>query len=236
VENFLKALLIGSQGWAAYGTIFGILVACGLGVPLPEDVSLILGGFLVYRGSADLFLMVTTGFLGILCGDSMIFWAGRRLGNRARSDHGWLLRRVLTPDRRAKVEALFARHGEKIVMAARFMPGVRAVTFFTAGSAGMPYPRFICFDGLAALASAPLFVFLGFRFGRQLQHVIELLKRFQMLTVATIVLSVACWWGLRRWRERRRRPLGDPDPAQPATPETRIGPADRSRRHDVASK
>jgi membrane protein DedA with SNARE-associated domain len=35
----------------AYLSIFAVLVACGLGVPLPEDISLILGGFLVYRAS-----------------------------------------------------------------------------------------------------------------------------------------------------------------------------------------
>ena len=204
MENLLKALLIGSQGWAAYGTIFGVLLACGVGIPFPEDVSLILGGFLVFRGSANLPAMVATGFLGILAGDSIIYWAGRRLGDRARTEHGRFLRRLLTPERRARVEALFARHGEKIVMAARFMPGVRAVTFFTAGSAKMPYARFICFDGLAALASAPAFVFLGFRFGRQLQRVTELLKRFQLATVIIILLSVCGWLGWRWWRDRRR--------------------------------
>jgi membrane protein DedA with SNARE-associated domain len=203
VENLLKALLIGSHGWAAYGTIFGVLVACGVGVPFPEDVSLIFGGFLVFHGSANLPMMVATGFLGILAGDSLIYWAGRRLGDRARSEHGRLLRRLLTPERRAKVEALFSRHGEKIVMAARFMPGVRAVSFFTAGSAGMPYARFICFDGLAALASAPAFVFLGFRFGRQLQRVIELLKRFQIATAATVLLIVCVGLLWRRWRDNR---------------------------------
>ncbi len=225
MENLLKALLIGSQGWAAYGTILGILVACGVGVPFPEDVSLILGGFLVFRGSANLPAMVATGFLGILAGDSMIYWAGRRLGDRARTDHGRYLRRLLTPERRAKVEALFARHGEKIVMAARFMPGVRAVTFFTAGSAKMPYARFICFDGLAALASAPAFVFLGFRFGRQLQRVIELLKRFQIATAVVILVCVCAWLGWRRWRDGRRAP---PAPASAATTEQRTG-AERRR-------
>jgi membrane protein DedA with SNARE-associated domain len=204
VENLLKTLLIGSQGWAAYGTIFGILLACGVGVPFPEDVSLIFGGYLVFRGAANLPMMVATGFLGILAGDSIIYWGGRRLGDRARTDHGRFLRRLLTPERRAKVEALFARHGEKIVMAARFMPGVRAVSFFTAGSAGMPYARFICFDGLAALASAPAFVFLGFRFGRQLQRVIELLKRFQTATAIAILVIACAWLGWRRWRDNRR--------------------------------
>jgi membrane protein DedA with SNARE-associated domain len=231
VENLLKALLIGSQGWAAYGTIFGILVTCGMGVPFPEDVSLIFGGYLVFRGSANLPLMVATGFLGILAGDSIIYWAGRRLGDRARTDHGRFLRRLLTPERRAKVEALFARHGEKIVMAARFMPGVRAVSFFTAGSAGMPYARFICFDGLAALASAPAFVFLGFRFGRQLQRVIELLKRFQIATAIVILVSVCAWLGWRRWRDNRRAPTTTADSA--SAPDRRTS---AERRHAPKQK
>jgi membrane protein DedA with SNARE-associated domain len=233
VENLLKALLIGSQGWAAYGTIFGILVTCGMGVPFPEDVSLIFGGYLVFRGSANLPLMVATGFLGILAGDSIIYWAGRRLGDRARTDHGRFLRRLLTPERRAKVEALFARHGEKIVMAARFMPGVRAVSFFTAGSAGMPYARFICFDGLAALASAPAFVFLGFRFGRQLQRVIELLKRFQIATAIVILVSVCAWLGWRRWRDNRRAPTTTADsasaPDRRTSAEPRHAPAPKQK-------
>jgi membrane protein DedA with SNARE-associated domain len=234
VDNFLKALLVGSQGWAAYGTIYGILVACGLGVPLPEDVSLILGGFLVYRGSANLPLMVATGFLGILTGDSIIYWAGRRMGDRVRSDHGRFLRRLMTPARRAKVEALFARHGEKIVMAARFMPGVRALTFLTAGSAGMPYARFICFDGLAALASAPAFVFLGFRFGRQLQHVIEMLKRFQIASAIVITASVCVWLGYRRWWENRHQPAAKAG-AEPTATE-RPGANPRGDRPNVISK
>lgn len=233
MENLIKALLIGSQGWAAYGSIFGILLACGIGVPFPEDVSLIVGGFLVFRGSANLPLMVATGFLGILAGDSIIYWAGRRLGDRARTDHGRFLRRLLTPERRARVEALFARHGEKIVMAARFMPGVRAVTFFTAGSAKMPYARFICFDGLAALASAPAFVFLGFRFGKQLQRVIELLKRFQMATVGVILVLVLGWLLWRWWRDRSRNSTPASDPA---TATDRRTTAERRRtRHAPAS-
>ncbi len=99
------------------------------------------------------------------------------------------------------------------------MPGVRAVAFFTAGSAGMPYARFICFDGLAALASAPAFVFLGFRFGRQLQHIIEILKRFQIATAIIIVVTVCAWVGWRRWQDNRRPPTEEP--------EARLAPGDR---------
>ena len=200
MEAFVKTLILGLHGSAAYLSIFAVLVACGLGVPLPEDISLILGGYLVWRGAAHLWGMVATGFFGILVGDSLIYLAGRRVGLRVRTGHGWLAR-VVTPPRRILVEGLFARHGEKLVIAARFMPGVRAVTYFIAGSAGMPYPRFICFDGLAALASAPLFVLLGYKFGPHFQQAIELMKRYQLIAVGVLLATVLLWAAVRRWRE-----------------------------------
>ena len=200
MDILLKSLLVGSHGAMAYLSIFAVLVACGLGVPLPEDISLILGGFLVFKGAANLWGMVATGFLGILVGDTLIYMAGRRVGRHVRTGHGWLAR-VVTPPRRVFVEGLFARHGEKIVIAARFMPGVRAVTYFTAGSAGMPYARFICFDGLAALLSAPLFIFLGYRFGRHLQQVIELMKRYQLIAVGVLLAVFLLRAAAHRWRE-----------------------------------
>ena len=210
---------MGTHGAMAYLSIFAVLVACGLGVPLPEDISLILGGFLVFKGAANLWAMVATGFLGILVGDTLIYLAGRRVGRRVRTGHGWLAR-VVTPARRMQVEGLFARHGEKIVIAARFMPGVRAVTYFTAGSAGMPYARFICFDGLAALLSAPLFVFLGYRFGRHLQQVIELMKRYQLIAVGVILAVVLLWAATHRWREISvaRKMQAQQDEAEAARP------------------
>ena len=196
VLDFVK----NSHGAMAYLSIFAVLVACGLGVPLPEDVSLLLGGFLVFKGVANLWGMVATGFLGILVGDTLIYMAGRKVGTRVRTGHGWLAR-VVTPPRRILVEGLFARHGEKLVIGARFMPGVRAVTYFVAGSAGMPYARFICFDGLAALLSAPLFVLLGYRFGKHLQHMIELMKQYQLIAVGVLLGTVLLWAAVHRWRE-----------------------------------
>ncbi|MBJ6762139.1 DedA family protein [Myxococcaceae bacterium JPH2] len=204
MENLLTQLLGNSQGFIAYATVFGILVACGLGVPLPEDISLILGGFLAHKGAASLPIMMAVGFLGILAGDSLIYLAGRRLGSRIGRDGkggaGGFFARIVTPEKRAKVESLFTAHGQKIVMIARFMPGVRAVTYFTAGSVGMPYWRFIFWDGLAALLSAPVFVWLGFHFGSELDMVISKMKEGQVAVLGTLaVLAV----GYFLWRRRR---------------------------------
>ena len=199
MQEFLTSLLGSTHGVLAYATVFGILVACGLGVPLPEDISLILGGFLAHKGAASLSVMMVIGFAGILVGDSLIFLAGRRLGSQVGRSPTGFFARIVTPEKRAKVEGLFGLHGQKIVMIARFLPGVRAVTYFTAGSAGMSYWRFIFWDGLAALLSAPFFVWLGFHFGDKLDYAIERMKEGQLMVFG--MLAVA---GLAAflWRKR----------------------------------
>ena len=78
----------------------------------------------------------------------------------------------------------------------------------------MPYARFICFDGLAALLSAPLFVLLGYRFGRHLQQVIELMKKYQLIAVGLMLGTVLLWAAVRRRREvvlarKMREQLGE---------------------------
>jgi membrane protein DedA with SNARE-associated domain len=200
VQEILTSLLGDTQGVIAYATVFLILLACGLGVPLPEDISLILGGFLAHKGAASLPIMMVVGFVGILAGDSLIFYFGRRLGSKVGRKPGGFFARIITAEKRAKVEGLFAIHGQKIVMIARFMPGVRAVTYFTAGSVGMPYWRFIFWDGLAALLSAPVFVFLGYYFGSELDSLIGMIKEFQYYVMGGLVVLGG---GFFLWRRRQ---------------------------------
>ncbi len=206
MEDFLVNLVgQASSGVFAYGLVFLILLACGLGVPLPEDVSLILGGFLVHQGKADLTLMMLTGYVGIIVGDSIIFFAGRRLGSNVGRKPGGFFARVVTPEKRARVEALFQKHGEKIVFFARFLPGVRAVTYFTAGSVGLRYWKFALFDSIAALISAPVFIYLGNRFGGELETLFANLRKGQTRVLVGAAIAAVLYVGFRVWKARREK-------------------------------
>jgi membrane protein DedA with SNARE-associated domain len=217
VEQVLLRVFENTAGAPAYGLVFIILLLCGMGVPLPEDVSLILGGFLVFEGKADLPLMMITGYVGILVGDTIVYTAGRRIGSKVGTGGGFFAR-VVTPEKRARVQGLFARHGEKIVMIARFLPGVRAVTYFTAGSVHMKYWHFLIFDGIAALVSAPVFVFLGYKFGDELEGLIRAVRQGQTrvliglaIVVGAYLLGTRLW---NRWRNKQQPP-GPPPPPSP---------------------
>jgi len=200
VENFVFDIVGSATGVGAYALVLGVLLACGLGLPLPEDVALITGGYLAYKGQADLGWMMIVSFAGILGGDSFIFWLGR-LGRRAEGFRP--LRRHLTPERIAKVEAQFERRGPAFVAIARFLPGIRAATYFVASGARMPFGRFIFFDGLAALASAPVFVFLGYRFGGQIGRVVEWAR--QAHNWLLVLMAAAGMLLLLRWLHARKK-------------------------------
>jgi len=209
VESFLFNLVGSTSGVFAYLVVFGILLVCGLGLPLPEDVSLILGGYLVHDGKAELAPMMATGYLGIIIGDSMIFFFGRRFGSKVGQTPTGFFARIVTPQKRARVEQLFKKHGEKIIMLARFLPGVRAVTYFTAGSVGMKWRRFALYDSIAALGSAPIFVYLGYKFGGELDALISAIKRGQRNVLIAMLLIGLVAFLVSRWRARREQQLNE---------------------------
>lgn len=207
MEQLLTNLFESVGGAFSYLLVFTILILCGVGLPVPEDVSLILGGSLVFQGKAGLLLMMLTGYIGIILGDSLMFLLGRRFGSQVGVKKGGLLSRIITPAKRARVEELFKKHGEKVVMIARFLPGVRAPTYFTAGSVGMRYSHFIFFDSVAALASAPIFVFLGYKFGGELELLLQQIRKGQRGVLIALGVIIVVGFFVSRWRSKREARL-----------------------------
>jgi membrane protein DedA with SNARE-associated domain len=184
-------------------------------VPLPEDVPLIAGGWLVARSGSSLPLMIITGLAGILIGDSIIFRAGQTYGERLLETR---LGRHIPGEKVQRTIAAFDRHGAKFIMAARFVPGLRAVTYFVAGLTGVPYWKFITFDGLAACISAPAWVYLGWwaRKHGMLNKVLRWSTEAQIgviIAIAALTVLYIAWRKLRR-RSRMRRglPVSTPPP------------------------
>jgi len=204
VESFLLALVEGVEGIHAYGLIFFVLVVCGLGVPIPEDLSLILGGFLAHQHRATLWGMMVVGYIGIIVGDSIVYFIGRRLGSKVgtKPKKGFW-GRLITPQRRARVEQIFAKYGDRVVMVARFMPGLRAVTYFIAGSVRLKYRRFVLYDSIAALASAPIFVFLGWYLGGELEELLHAIKEGKGWALGGVASVLMLWLGFRFWKKWR---------------------------------
>ncbi|HEX5752048.1 MAG TPA: DedA family protein [Archangium sp.] len=181
----------------SYPAVFLLLLLCGVGVPLSEELVIITGGLVVARSGANLPVMVLAAYLGVVAGDSMLYRIGRSLGPRVFSHPK--LSKMLTPARIELLQKLFARRGAVAVFLARFLPGLRAPAFLLAGATGLPYRRFFLADALAAWGPALGMTWLGFRFGPRVLADVQGGLRWLLLAAVMVAVGVL---GVR-WMRRR---------------------------------
>jgi len=174
-----------------YVGLFCVLLLCGLGLPLPEDVALLAGGFLVHRGVTQLPMTLAVSLLGVVAGDNWLFYIGRRFGTG-------LIKyfQLGRPSSEAQIERLkefMRRHGPRTIFYARFLAGLRALIYLTAGSFGVSPGKFIFYDLLGAVISVPIVVSIGYLFGAQIEDVFRYLGGFERLIWVVALGSLAVY-------------------------------------------
>jgi membrane protein DedA with SNARE-associated domain len=181
-----------------YAGIFLSLFAAGLGVPLPEEVPILTAGVLAHEGVVRWWLALPVCFAGVLLGDVALYWAGRHWGERVLA---WRpVRWFLTTERERTLTEAYHRHGVKIVFTARHVMGLRAAAFLTAGIVGIPFPRFLAADTLAALLGVPVGFGLAFFFTDQLAQIMADVRRAERWALLLLFLAVAVWIAVAAWR------------------------------------
>ena len=208
------ALLESFFGEYGYIAVFVVLLLCGLGVPIPEDVTLVTGGVMAGLGNADVRLMIAVSLAGVLMGDGIMFAAGRIFGPRILKLR--MVARVMTPRRYARVQEKFDKYGNWVLFVARFLPGLRMPIYISAGiSHKVSYWRFFAMDGLAACLSVPVWVLLGAYGAKNIDWLLKKVHQFQhimiLLTAIAAVILVYYFYRHRRriqfFRESRPKIL-----------------------------
>lgn len=202
IKEALILFLSQLEGFTAYSAIVGLLLICGLGVPLPEDITLIAAGILSALGSISIPGAIAAGFFGVLAGDSFLYTVGRVYGRRAFNLP--LIRSIMTPRRVALAERKIMRNSHFICFTARFLPGLRSPVFLMAGIMGVRPVVFYGLDGLAALISVPLWIFVGHWVGENLDLAMKIAERVQLSIAGVVALVVLGYFAFRRIRKRRR--------------------------------
>lgn len=188
LDNILD-FLANYQTIYIYLAIFSVLVLCGLGIPIPEDITLFVGAMLAYEELCEIKIALPLCFLGVLVGDFIIFGLGSHYGKRIREK--WFFRKILPEDRLAIVEKELKKKGYKLIFAARFMPGLRTPIYFTAGVLRYPFKWMLMYDGLAALVSVPLIMGVVYYFGDKVEKVIGMIKSVEHGIFAIIICVIA---------------------------------------------
>lgn len=190
------------EGLHAYSAIVGLLLICGLGVPLPEDITLLAAGVLSALGSISLWGAMVAGFFGVLAGDAFLYTIGRIYGRRAFTLP--VIRTIMTPRRIALAERKIMRNSKFICFIARFLPGLRSPIFLMAGIMGVRPLVFYGLDGLAALISVPFWVYIGHWLGENIDTALAMAEKVQLSVFGAVAFLILTYFIYRRVSKRRR--------------------------------
>ena len=143
VETILTDLgsRLGNWTYLLVGVLAFLETSAFVGLIAPGEVAVVFGGFVAGQGAINAVVLWLIVWFCAAAGDSTGYVLGRKLGR------SWALRygeRVgVTAGRFDAVERFFLRHGGKTILIGRFIGFFRSLGPFVAGSARVPYGRFL---------------------------------------------------------------------------------------------
>lgn len=210
--SFLEQLVGG--GTFSYVAVFIVLVLCGIGLPIPEEMTFLVAGYVVKRIDGHLGLMIGVSLLGILAGDSVTFYLGRRYGQQLLSR--WPFNKLITEKGLERSRNFFRKHGSKAIFICGCLAGVRAPTFFLSATMGYRYPRFLLWDAARAVITCPVSILFGYLFGQAAEENLGPYKHYFLGAVAVIAV-LFLWYEIRKHRREQMAENSKPEPSAAET-------------------
>jgi len=200
INNSLELI---EQYMLAYGywaVFFGVMLE-NAGVPVPGETILLIAGYFASTGKFHLGLVMLIAATGAVIGDNIGFAIGHHFGRN-------LLLRIgrfffLTPKRFEHMENYFERHGNKTILVARFITGLRVFAALLAGaSRKMPWRVFFFYNVAGAVLWSVVITTLGYLFGASLPVLIKWVGRSGTILLISAVVIAVVIWRVRKHRQK----------------------------------
>jgi len=196
--QLLEQYMLAYGYWAVF---FGVMLE-NAGVPVPGETILLIAGYFASTGKFHLGLVMLIAATGAVIGDNIGFAIGHYFGRNVLLRVGRFF--FLTPKRLAHMENYFERHGNKTILVARFITGLRVFAGPLAGASGkMPWRVFLAYNIAGAVLWSVVITMLGYFFGQSLPLLMKWLTfSGRILLLAAIVVGVIVW-RVRKYRRAR---------------------------------
>ena len=146
-QGDVAAWLAEMPEWVSYLTIF-LLVAGDAVIPIfPGETTLSAASTMAANGELELVLVMVAGALGAIVGDSMLFWIARKSGARFQAQ----LDKVMANPKVKSAWEIMDRSAPLLIVALRFVPGMRFAVNVTMGVSDIRYPRFLLWSSVGGV-------------------------------------------------------------------------------------
>src|SRR6267154_6393664 len=186
--QFIEHYMLLYGYWAVF---FGVMLE-NAGVPVPGETILLIAGYFASTGKFHLPLVMLIAATGAVIGDNIGFAIGHHYGRPFLLRVGRFF--FLTPKRLEHMENYFKRHGNKTILVARFITGLRVFAALLAGASKMPWRVFFAYNMAGAVLWSVVISTLGYLFGQSLPLLIKWVGRSgTILLISAIVVGSVVW-------------------------------------------
>jgi membrane protein DedA with SNARE-associated domain len=186
-----------------YLGVFSSLMLGMFGLPVPDESILTFTGFLIYKDYLHPVPAVLAAFGGSICGITLNYVVGRFIGFPLLNKYGAHIR--LTPEKLEWARQWFERRGKWALFLGYFLPGVRHLTAFTAGTSRLRYWIFAPFAYPGGLLWSMAFIALGYLVGEQWSRVTPRVRSYLWEVVVVVLALAAAAYLVQQIRRLGRR-------------------------------
>lgn len=201
------------QPHLVYAAVVGMMLASSVGLPIPEEVTLVSVGLLAYMGShpeqfpppapnlphINVHEAALIAFLAVFLSDTIIYFLGRKYG-RMLVEHP-RMKRFFPDEMLHRVEAWTKKYGAFACFIFRFTPGIRFPGHLACGMLRFEPWKFLLIDGFAAGISVPTQIYLLAFYG---EPILKFLKEFKIVLFSLLAVG-AIYFLIRKFILSRKR-------------------------------
>ncbi|GMA60499.1 DedA family protein [Alicyclobacillus fastidiosus] len=182
-------MLVQSSGYLGIFIAMVLESAC---IPLPSEVVMPFGGYLVSTGHLQFTLVVLVGVLGNVTGSTIAYAVGRYGGRRFISRYGRLV--LLSQRHLQQADRFFARRGEVTVLVCRLLPALRTFISLPAGIAKMKFGRFLTYSVIGTIPWVLILTYVGLKLSQNWGRIEQDLRPLTMISAVVLVVVVVGFW------------------------------------------
>lgn len=126
----------------SYAVLFAALLLEMLALPFPGEMLMSYSGLLIFEGKLNYILSILSASAGVTAGMTLSYWIGHRLGQPFFMRYGTKFH--MGPEKIERMSGWFRKYGNKLIIIAYFIPGIRHLTGYVCGTSSCRFGNMSC--------------------------------------------------------------------------------------------